>query len=223
MANTGVDSTPHPSKQIVEEGYDLIAPTYNKWTTSGPSPRPSQTKRLLELIPEKSKVLELGCGAGIPGTQILASHCSVTGNDISGAQIALARQNVPDAAFVQGDMMALTFDEGSFDAVVAFYSVIHLPREEQKVMMGKIAGWLKDGGYVLVNLGANDNEGSVNQDWLGGKMYWSSYDAETNREMVRGAGFEIVKAEVIEDDEDGKSVPFLWVLARKSGPEHWKR
>lgn len=60
--------------------------------------------------------------------------------------------------------MALEFERGSFGAVVAFYSVIHLPRNEQKAMLSKIGEWLADGGYLLLNLGARDNPGSINED-----------------------------------------------------------
>jgi hypothetical protein len=52
--------------------------------------------------------------------------------------------------------------------------------------------------------------------WLGGKMYWSGYDATTNVQMVKGAGFEIVEEEVTKEEEDGVIVPFLWILARKT-------
>lgn len=96
---------------------------------------------------------------------MLAKHSSnVTANDISGAQIELAKQHVPGVKFVKGDMMGLEFGEGSFDAVAAFYSVIHLPRDEQAVMLKRIWGWLKDGGYLLVNLGTRDSAEMVNND-----------------------------------------------------------
>lgn len=60
--------------------------------------------------------------------------------------------------------MSLEFEKGRFGAVVAFYSVIHLPREEQGVMLRRIWGWLEDGGYLLMNLGARDDPGSVNEN-----------------------------------------------------------
>lgn len=49
-------------------------------------------------------------------------------------------------------------------------------------------------------------------------MYWSGFDADTNREMVSRAGFNLLEAEIIEDEEGpGKIVPFLWILAQKKG------
>jgi hypothetical protein len=53
---------------------------------------------------------------------------------------------------------------------------------------------------------------------LGAKMYWSGFDADTNREMVSRAGFNLLEAEIIEDEEGpGKIVPFFWILAQKKG------
>lgn len=47
-------------------------------------------------------------------------------------------------------------------------------------------------------------------------MYWSGYDAKTNREMVQRAGFSLLEAEVELDEEDGVLVPCLWVFAKNA-------
>ncbi|HEX6481159.1 MAG TPA: class I SAM-dependent methyltransferase [Ktedonobacteraceae bacterium] len=164
---------------------------------------------------EQSQVLELGCGAGIPCTQSLAQYAHVTGVDISAAQIALARQHVPDARLFQADMMELAFPPATFDTVVAFYSLIHLPRAEQAVMINRLAQWLRPGGWFLVNLGVSNDPGSIEPNWLGTAMYWSSYDAQTNLDLVSQAGFTLVETEILADDEDGEPVSFLWILAKK--------
>jgi ubiquinone/menaquinone biosynthesis C-methylase UbiE len=169
MANPSKNSeipAQHASKHIVEAGYDQIAPRYLEWATSHSyaSSRLLYTQKLLILLPNPSKILELGCGAGVPCTQLLAQSHHVTGNDISAAQIELARKHVPNAEFVKEDMMSLEFEKGRFGAVAAFYSVIHLPREEQGVMLRRIWGWLEDEGYLLMNLGARDDPGSVDKD-----------------------------------------------------------
>ena len=122
-------------------------------------------------------------------------------------------------------MTDLDFPPGSFDAVVAFYSVIHLPRDQLKGLLEQIAKWLLNTetdrarqGCLLLNLGVTDNPGAYDKEWLGsseGHMFWSSFDAATNLKMVEEAGFEVVESAVVEDKEDEKVVPFLWVLARK--------
>jgi SAM-dependent methyltransferase len=168
-------------------------------------------------------VLELGCGHGLPVTQKLLSHpnFSVTANDLSSAQLALARTNLqPDPpsrlTLLEGDMLALDFPPASLDAVVAMYSIIHLPRAEQVEMLRKIVAWLKPGGWVLANFAAVELEGREVQNWLKeekGWMFWSSWGSEGTLEKVREVGLEVVVQETVEDVVD---VTFLWILARKS-------
>jgi ubiquinone/menaquinone biosynthesis C-methylase UbiE len=131
-------------KQIVAQGYDHIAEYYSQWVTrTRTDERQRYTELLLERLPSAATVLELGCGVGLPTTLALAQRFQVTGIDLSARHVALARQNVPDATFVQADMARLTFSPASFDAVVAFFSIIHVPREEQPELLCNIATWLK--------------------------------------------------------------------------------
>ncbi|KIW52484.1 hypothetical protein PV05_08118 [Exophiala xenobiotica] len=212
------------SKVLVREGYNKIAEKYLQWTLEEETLRTMFLEKLLSHIDDasKAKVLELGCGAGIPSTRMLAERFQhVVANDISDAQIDLARTNVPHAnvAFVREDMTQLTFESDSLSAVVAFYSIIHLPREEQPAMLKQIWTWLAPGGFLLCNLGVTDDPGTMNENWLGARMYWSSFNVETNIEHLEKAGFTIVESEVLSINEDGTMVPFLWILARKSGLE----
>jgi len=114
----------------------------------------------------------------------------------------------------QADMLTLSFPPASLDLVIGLYSVIHLPWEEQVVMMQKIAKWLKPGGLVLVNFGAEKAEAVEMGDWLGGWMFWSSFGAEGMLERVRKVeGLEVLSSEVV--GEDGVDAAFLWVIAKK--------
>src|SRR4026208_1130477 len=116
-------------REVVARGYDEVAERFLEWSTLRPSEaRLAYLRRAVELIPAGARVLELGCGAGIPMTAALAEDRDVTGVDISARQIELARENVPAATFVHSDMTTLEFEAASFDAVVAFYSLTHVPR-----------------------------------------------------------------------------------------------
>src|SRR5690242_4316804 len=137
-------------KRLVADGYNAIAQRYFTWSDLDPSPqRMRYLNRLLELLTPAAAVLELGCGAGIPVTRALAETCRVTGVDISEAQIELARQHVPGATLIHADKTQLDFPPASFDAVVAFYSLIHIPREEQAGLLGRMARWLRPGGLLF--------------------------------------------------------------------------
>ena len=202
-------------KRIVAEGYDTMAGRYLAWSDLRPSPtRLRYLSLAVVLIPPGSAVLDLGCGAGIPMTAALAERRAVTGVDLSATQLDMARRNVPGATFLQADMTALSFEPASFDAVVAFYSLTHVPRGEQAELLGRIRGWLRPGGLFLASMGADDEPGDVEPDWLGVDMYFSHFGAKANRRLVEGAGLVIGRSELAVEPEDRHDARFLWVVAR---------
>ncbi len=212
------ESTADP-KTIVAQAYDRIAERYAEWAGQvRVEERERYTRVLLDSVPAGAPVLELGCGTGLPTTKRLAERFAATAVDLSERHVELARGNVPAATVVHGDMTALDFPEASFAAVAAFYSITHVPREEHARLLEQIARWLRPGGLLVAALGAGSSAGAVEADWLGAPMYFSHYDAETNRRLVERAGLEIVSARVETADEDGVPTPFLWVVARKPKP-----
>jgi ubiquinone/menaquinone biosynthesis C-methylase UbiE len=208
---------------LVQDSYNAIAKTYRRWTSDKPTPRLEYIDKLLALLQNASeaRVLELGCGAG-DQTKFLASNCGhVIANDISEAQINIARANVLDVnvEFERVDMTSLTLEKSSLQGAVAFYSIIHLPQDDQKLMFTRILRWLSPGGVFVCNLGAKPDLGAA-RPWLGAQMFWSSFGAGKYLEILQEVGFKVVESDIIDDDEDGKKVPFLWVVARKpSGQE----
>jgi SAM-dependent methyltransferase len=50
-------------------------------------------------------------------------------------------------------MITLSFPVASFDAVAAFYSLIHVPRDEQAGLLRAIAVWLQPGGLLIAGMG----------------------------------------------------------------------
>lgn len=203
-------------KAIVARGYDQIAARYAAWSlTERRAERERYTQRLIDQLDPGAKLLELGCGSGNITTKRLAEHFDVTGVDLSAEQIALAKQHVPQASFIHADMTSLDFPADSFDAVAAFYSLIHIPRLEQAALFSRIKAWLKPGGLFLATLGWYDMEAEFADDWLGVQMYWSSYDAETNQNLLKDLGFTLLSAQKETDIEDGDRVSFLWIIAQK--------
>ena len=148
-------------------------------------------------------------------TQALADGRRVTGVDISARQIELARAAVPEARFIHADMTALDLPAASLDAVVAFYSLTHVPRGDLPGLLDAILRWLRPGGVFVATMGAQDSPDEIEDDWLGTPMFFSHYGAKKNRALIRRAGFEIEIAAVEEEPEDRHDALFLWVIARK--------
>jgi SAM-dependent methyltransferase len=107
-------------KRIVAAGYDAIAERYRDWAEADAGPRLEWLSALEAELADGADVLDLGCGAGVPVARRLPTRYRVTGVDISARQIELARENVPEATFVQGDALELELlpsrgSDGSID------------------------------------------------------------------------------------------------------------
>jgi SAM-dependent methyltransferase len=202
-------------KEIVARGYDAIALRYAEWAGRVASPAMAWLRDLDARLPEASNVLELGCGRGVPGTRQLARRHRVTGVDISAVQVELARHHVPEASFVNADALELEIAEGTLDAVVGLFVFGHVPMDEQRDLIGRIALWLREGGLFLATFGAGDAGEDVDDDWLGAPMFFASLDGDSYLPLLRDCGFEPVREEVVTQHEPGHGdIAFHWVLAR---------
>jgi ubiquinone/menaquinone biosynthesis C-methylase UbiE len=201
-------------KRTVQTGYDTLGASFGEWDDQiEGDPWERFVEELLVLVPKGGRVLDLGCGNGTK-TARLAERLDVLAVDLSEEQLRLARAKVPGVTFVGGDFAELEFAAETFDGVTAFYSIMHVPREEHRALLGRITRWLKPGGLFLASLshlGGDDWTG----EWLGVEMFFSGFDAETNRRLVRAAGLELVVDELVWMREPQGDVAFLWVLARK--------
>jgi cyclopropane fatty-acyl-phospholipid synthase-like methyltransferase len=200
-------------KIVVAEGYDLVAEAYlDRFGES--AVRKFWLDELIARLPAGARVLDLGCGAGLPVARDLRRHgFDVTGIDGSTRQIELARRNVPGAEFIRVDMTCAEFATASFNAVTAFYSITHVPRDQHLRLFRRIANWLQPGGIFLASLGA-EAAADWTGEWLGAPMYFSHHDASTNLRFIREVGLVVERSEIVaQDNEDAK---FLWVIARKT-------
>ncbi|MDQ2967631.1 MAG: class I SAM-dependent methyltransferase [Actinomycetota bacterium] len=212
MAGRAVAREP---KEIVARGYDAIALRYAEWAGKVDSPVMEWVRDLDTRLEDGADVLELGCGRGVPATRELARRHRVTGVDISAVQIELARHHVPEASFVHADAMDLEVAPASFDAVAALFVFGHVPIEEQSALIARIGLWLRDGGFFLGTFGAGDAGEEIAVDWLGAPMFFASLGSEAYLPLLRDAGLEPVRDEVVVHHEPGHGdVSFRWILAR---------
>lgn len=74
------------------------------------------------------RVLDVGCGGGFLSNDLAQRGRQVTGLDIAADALAVARAHDPSGRvrYVEGDALALPFDDGSFDAVCAMDLLEHL-------------------------------------------------------------------------------------------------
>ena len=207
-------------KRIVASGYDEVANVYLE-RFSASKVRQKWVGRLIEGLPAGGgRVLDLGCGAGIPvARDLTALGHAVIGVDGSTQQVVRARRNVPSAAFLEADMCEVTFEVGSFDAVGAFYSITHVPRTHQGPLIANIAAWLKPGGIFVASFGSGP-AGEWTREWLGTTMFFGhNGEAETLR-CLADSGLRVRDSSV--EKQDNEEAAFMWIEAVKDRypPDH---
>jgi cyclopropane fatty-acyl-phospholipid synthase-like methyltransferase len=193
-------------RALVARGYNAVATDFNASRAGGDA---QALTPLLARLRRGARVLDLGCGAGAPIARTLSdAGFDVVGIDLSAGQLALARLQAPGVALLRGDMTTCAFAPASFDAVVSFYAIFHLPREQHEALFTRIASWLRPGGYLMASLATHD-EPAYTEDFFGAEMYWSNYGIETYRAMLDRCRFDVLAESTLTHgyDDDGAAKP----------------
>ena len=200
-------------KDKVRKGYD--EGEYAKEYREGRDIRDFEKELFEDLfnkIGEEGSILDLGCGICIPFDRYFVDKgYEVKGVDFVEKNIKRAKENVPEADFVNADFSQLSFSKESFDAIVSFYAIFHIPRDEHLDLLKKMNTWLKESGVILITMGTGDDE-KIESEFVGSDMVWSSFSIQKNKEIVRKAGFEILRSY-----EETEEEHHLWILAEKKG------
>ncbi|TFH08246.1 MAG: class I SAM-dependent methyltransferase [Candidatus Atribacteria bacterium] len=128
--------------------------------------------------------------------------------DFSQVQIERAKTLVPKARFLCCDITEMDFSPGSFNAIVSFYAIIHMPLEEHPQLFANIARWLKPGGFFLATIG-HDAWIGTDDAYLsvaGGKMAWSHADESTNIRWLQDAGLHVLWTRFIPEGDSGHTL-----------------
>ena len=196
MSDVRPDPATLDPREIVRQGYDRASHAYRGDDFELAGSAYAHWLRRLELrLAPGARVLDLGCGSGVPAARELARRHTVTGLDLSPVQIERARQAVPAATFVVGDMVEVEFAAASFDAIVALWSIINVPLDAQPALFRRIAAWLAPGGWLLAVVGRVAWTG-IERDWRevpGLGMYYAHADVATYRRWLGEAGLAIVE------------------------------
>ena len=200
-------------REIVKAGYNLIVNNYLAARTKD-SADVQLLDRLVSRLPKNSLILDAGCGAGIPITQLLSQNHRVIGIDFAFQQLVLAHKLIPQALFACQDIALLGFRPGSFDAICSYYAIIHIPRRLHSAIYSEFFNLLNPSGLIFLCLGASNLPEDKYENYLGSPMYWSHFGAETNVQMLRTIGFKILYSEIVEDASSPGS-GHLFILAYK--------
>jgi SAM-dependent methyltransferase len=198
--------------------YDVLASRWDEWSAQiAPDVREEWAGKLDTYLVAGERVVELGCGTGLPVGRLLSERYDYTGVDASAGMLAKAREVMPHVPLTCADMHTVRFPSGSLGGVVAFSSISHTPRENHAALFSSISSWLRPGGVFVGNLHSRDDPDDFVVDWLGGgPMRWSGFDGATNLELLASAGLDIVESMPIAQIEpDGSTICPMWFISRQ--------
>ena len=136
-----------------QHGYDQVAADYAARFVSELAYKPFDRHLLnlfVELTNGQGKVYDIGCGPGQIAHYLHDQGAQAMGIDLSPGMVEQARQLHPAIPFQTGDMRNLPLEDNALAGITAFYSIIHIPREEVVGVLGEFLRVLQPGGWLLL-------------------------------------------------------------------------
>ena len=177
-------------------GYDSVAEAYADRFADELESKPFDrgilddfAQRVVGLGP----VVDLGCGPGQVAAYLAAQGASVVGVDLSPGMVAVAQHRHPELDFRVGDMRNLAFDDETLAGIAAFYSIIHIPRDDVPAVLAEQRRALIPGGLLLLAVHVGDRVEHIDE-FLGESVsldfaFFTSAEMEGQLET---AGFELI-------------------------------
>lgn len=154
----------------------------------------AQIENALKFRTEGGSALDVGCGAGGRVVRALQSrNYEVTGLDVSSEMIKLASENHPEQRFILQDIGTWVPAE-TFDFVVAWDSLFHVPYLEQASVITKLCRSLNGDGVLVYSFG--DAIGEHTDEWRGDTFYYSSLGVNENIRLILKNGLKVLHLEL---------------------------
>ena len=168
--------------------YDQIAEWYAE--TRSPQVGLPDVSSLADELAPGAHILDLGCGTGHPiSHQLVHRGFKVVGLDSSADMIAKFRANLPGITARHERIQDAAFDPESFDAVIAWGVLFHLPDADQRAAISSAATWLRPGGHFLFTSG--EDAGTRSGEMDGVAFSYRSLGAQTYRQLIDRAGMRL--------------------------------
>jgi len=203
------------------EGYDLTAAEYAERFHDHLHNKPLDRAMLTGfagLVKSNGVIADVGCGTGATSRMFADFGLDVVGIDLSPNMIAEAQRLNPGLRFQAGSMTKLDFDDGHFDGVCAWYSVIHIPDESLPEVFSEFFRVLRPGGFALVAFQVGDQPRTF-KEMFGEQVALTFYrrQPDTVALLLDEAGLEPYAGLVREPNDDGfESTPHAYLIARRT-------
>jgi SAM-dependent methyltransferase len=150
------------------ESYDRVAAEYARRIFGELEHKPLD-RQLLDQFAGRVKgpgtACDLGCGPGHVTQYLHQRGVRVVGIDLSPAMVEQAQQLNPGLEFRQGNMLSLDVPDGAWAGIAAFYSIIHVPRNQLGVAFAEMKRVLRPGGVLHLAFHVGDATLHLDEWW----------------------------------------------------------
>lgn len=157
-----------------------------------------QYRNWLDILASKldkgAAVLDLGCGNGRALKYFVDKGFQGIGVDVSEKMLELAKKHVPKGKYYKRDFTKLEFKPNSFNAVISFFALNHIPKEQFKEVMVLCKRFLKKDGLLLLGMVKGESEGLF-EGFYDKKMslYGAGYTKKELIDILKSNGYRILK------------------------------
>ena len=171
--------------------YDLIADWY--LTDRGRTVGVAEALAVAATLPAGSRILDVGCGNGVPITEALVNAgYRVAGLDSSTGMLARFLVNLPGTPAVRGDARRCPFADGVFDAAISWGMIFHLPRGDQAMVLASVARVLKPGAPFLFTAAEREGDDAAGITGEMNGVTFRYYAVSSYRALAAEHGLELV-------------------------------
>lgn len=182
----------------IRTSYDTVADSYTDFVRDALAREPYLRAALalfadLVHVAGGGPVADVGCGPGHFTAHLHTLGVDAFGIDLSPAMIDLARRDHPDLRFEVGSMTDLPLADASVAAILASWSLIHIPDEAMPTVLGHFRRVLRPDGLLLAGFHVG-NESRLKTQGYGGhpmKIYVHLRQPDQVATWLRDAGFTV--------------------------------
>ncbi len=167
----------------VAASYDQIAERWLDLSTYGFA----QIERAVAFVKRRGVALDVGCGTGRCFDLLARYGFRIDGVDSSPAMIALAQERHPEARLFHADICGWELPR-SYDLIVAWDSVWHVPLDRMEVVLMKLCRGLSAGGVLVLSLGGTDGPEEKRNSCMGPPMYHATLGIPKTLHVLAEAG-----------------------------------
>jgi len=200
--------------KITIESYNKTAEKYYKTVTN--FDMLPELNEFLELIHPDSKILDLGCGPGHHSKFFRERGFDVTGIDLSTEMIKIAKREVKGVDFKVMDILNMTFNNETFDAVWASASLLHIAKQNIQSTLLSIRQILKKGGHFYLSLKEGQDEYIIKDDRYSSlNKFYSFFTVDEIHLLLKNVGFDDININVTAKRNFYDTNPWLHIFCVK--------